>query len=84
MLRMDCYRGVLLAKRCCCVLEDDVAVNDAWHVSMVGVKVSGCMFSPPEVNNYVCLLPKGSSCMYLLDWNKRSIVSDCLMLGSGA
>jgi hypothetical protein len=84
MLRMDCCRVVLLAKRCCCVSEDDVAVNDAWHVSMVGVKVSGCMLAPPEANNYVCSLPKGSSYMYLFDWNKRSMVSDFLMLGSGA
>jgi hypothetical protein len=81
---MDLCRVVLLAKRCCCVSEDDVVVNDAWHVYMVGVKVYGCMFAPPEVNRYVCSLPKGSSYMYMFVWNKLSMVSHCLMLGSGA
>jgi hypothetical protein len=84
MLRMDFFRVVLSAEMLCCVSEGDVVVKDIWHVSMVGVKLSGCMFAPPEVNIYVCSLPKGSSYMYLFVWNKRSMVSDYFMFGSGA
>jgi hypothetical protein len=58
-------------------------VNDAWHVSIVGVKLSGCM-SAPQKENTLCSLPNGSSYVYLFVLNKRSIVSACLMFGSGA
>jgi hypothetical protein len=68
----------------CCVLEGDVVVKDVWYVYMVGVKLSGCMFAPPEVNMYMCSLPKGSSYIYLFVWNKQSIVYYFLMFGSGA
>jgi hypothetical protein len=84
MLRMDLFHVVLSAELFCCVSEGAVVVKDVWHVYMVGVKLSGCMSATPEVNRYVCSLPKRSSHIYLFVWNKRSMVSDCLMLGSGA
>jgi hypothetical protein len=84
MLRMDLFCVVLSSEMFCCVSEGNVVVKDVWHVYMVGVKLSGCMSAPPEVNIYVCSFPKGSLYRYLFVWNKRSMVSDCLMFGSGA
>jgi hypothetical protein len=70
MLSMDLFCVVLSAEMFCCVSEVDVVVEDVWHVYMGGVKLSGCMSAPPEVNIYVCSLPKGSSYRYLFVWNK--------------
>jgi hypothetical protein len=81
MLRIDLFCGLFLAEMFRCVSEHGVIVNDAWHVSIVGVKFSGCMSAPPEATKYVCSLPKGSSYVYLFVLNKRSMVSDCLMFG---
>jgi hypothetical protein len=47
MLRMDLFCVLFAAEMFCCVLEHDVIVNDVWHVSIVGVKLSGCMSAPP-------------------------------------
>jgi hypothetical protein len=46
MLRMDLFCGLFLAEMFRCVSEHGVIVNDAWHVSIVGVKLSGCMSAP--------------------------------------
>jgi hypothetical protein len=47
MLRMDLFCGLFLAELFRCVLEHGVIVNDAWHVSIVGVKLYGFMSAPP-------------------------------------
>jgi hypothetical protein len=40
---MDLFCGLFLAEVFGCVLEHGIIVNDAWHVSIIGVKLSGCM-----------------------------------------
>jgi hypothetical protein len=47
MLRMDLFCWLFLAEMFRYVSEHGVIVNDAWHVSIVGVKLSGCMSAPP-------------------------------------
>jgi hypothetical protein len=47
ILRIDLLLGLFLVELFCCVSEHGVIVNDAWHVSMVGVKLYGCMSAPP-------------------------------------
>jgi hypothetical protein len=47
MLRMGLFSGLFLAELFRCVSEHGVIANDAWHVSIVGVKLSGCMYAPP-------------------------------------
>jgi hypothetical protein len=56
---MDLFCVVFSAEMVCCVLEGDIVVKDVWHVAIVGVKLSGCMSAPPEVNIYVCHCQKG-------------------------
>jgi hypothetical protein len=43
MLRIDLLLGLFSVELFCCVSENGVIVNDACHVSMVGVKLSGCI-----------------------------------------
>jgi hypothetical protein len=47
ILRIDLLLRLFLVELFCCVSEHGVIVNDAWHDSMVGVKLSGCMSAPP-------------------------------------
>jgi hypothetical protein len=43
---MDLFCVVFSAEMFRCVSEDDVIVKDVLHVSMVGVKLSGCILLP--------------------------------------
>jgi hypothetical protein len=47
ILRIDLFSGWFSVELFCCVSEHGVIVNDAWHVSMVGVKLSGSISAPP-------------------------------------
>jgi hypothetical protein len=51
---MDLFFGLFLAELFRCVSEHGVMVNDAWHVSIVGVNLSGCISAHP-VSEYVCV-----------------------------
>jgi hypothetical protein len=46
MLRMDLFCVLFSSEMFRCGSEHDVIVKDVWHVSIVGVTLSGCM-SPP-------------------------------------
>jgi hypothetical protein len=46
MLRMDLFCGLFLAELFHCMWEHGVIVNDAWHVSIVDVKLSGYISAP--------------------------------------